>query len=76
MDDIITRDDKLRLTLTKLEQNFKKANIRSSLVHYSPISNGDDQNNVKVRLPKLTINWPSSWGQYDSAQYDSPKTKY
>ena len=24
MDDIITRDDKLQLTLTKLEQNFKK----------------------------------------------------
>ena len=29
LDDIITRDDKLRLTLTKLERNLKKINIGS-----------------------------------------------
>ena len=67
MDSIITRDDKLRLILTKLEQNFKKVNIGSSSVHSSSISNGHEQNDVKVRFPKLTIkkfngvagNWPS-----------------
>ena len=75
MDDIITRDDKLRLTLTKLERNLKKVNIGSSSVHSSSISNGHNQNDVKVRLPKLTVkkfngdvaNWPSFWDQYDSA---------
>ena len=75
MDSIITRDDKLRLILTKLEQNFKKVNIGSSSVHSSSISNGHEQNDVKVRFPKLTIkkfngvtgNWPSFWDQYDSA---------
>ena len=55
LDDIIIRDDKLRLTLTKLERNFKKVNIGSSSVHSSSISNRDDQSDVKVRLPKLTI---------------------
>ena len=50
LDDIIARDDKLRLTLWKLERNFKKINIGSS-----SISNWHNQNNVKVRLPKLTI---------------------
>ena len=54
LDDIITRDDKLRLTLTKLERNLKKVNIGSSSVHSSPISNRDNQNDIKVRLPKLT----------------------
>ena len=38
---IITRDNKLRLTLTKLERNFKKCNIGSSSVHSSPVSNGE-----------------------------------
>ena len=81
LDDIITRDDKLRPTLTKLERDIKKVNIGSSSVQSSSISNGHNQNDVKVRLPKLTIkkfnedvaNCPSFWDQYDCY---SPKTKY
>ena len=53
----------------------KKVNIGSSSVHYSPVSNGYNQNDVKVRLPNFTINnlngdvanWPSFWDHYDSA---------
>ena len=83
LDIIITRDDKLRLTLTKLERNLKKADIGSSSVCSSSISNGQSQNDAKVRLPKLTIkrfngddaNWPSCWDQYDSALHQK-QTKY
>ena len=71
----ITRDDKLRPTLTKLERNFKKFGIGSSSVQSLSISNGHNQNDVKVRLPKLNIkkfhedvlNCPSFWDQCDSA---------
>ena len=71
LDDIITRDDKLRLILTKLERNLTKVNIGSSSIHSSSISNGHNQNNVKVCLPKPIIkkfngdvaNWPSFWDQ-------------
>ena len=67
LDNITTRDDKLRLTLTKLEPNLKKVNIRSPSVHSSSVSNRHNQNDVKVSLPKLTIkkfnwdfaDWPS-----------------
>ena len=77
VDDIITRDNKLRLTLTKLEQNFEKNNTGSSSVHSSSFANGHNQNNIKVRLPKRTIkkfkgdvaNWSSFWDQYDSATH-------
>ena len=71
----ITRDDKLRPTLTKVERNFKKFSIGSSSVQSLSISNGHNQNDVKVRLPKLNTkkfnedvaNCPSFWDQYDSA---------
>ena len=74
-DDIISRDDKLQLTLTKLERNLNKVNIGLSSVHSSSVTDGHNQNDVKVRLPKLTLknfngdvaNWPSFWDQYDSA---------
>ena len=57
LDDIISRDDKLRLTLTKLERNLNKVNIGLSSVHSSSVTDADghNQNDVKVRLPKLTI---------------------
>ena len=44
LDEIITRGDKLRLTLKKLERNLKKVNIGSSSVHSLSISNGHNQN--------------------------------
>ena len=50
---------------------------QSLSVHSSSISNGHNQNAVKVCFPKLTIkkfygdvaNWPRFWDQYDSAIY-------
>ena len=53
LDDIIARDDKLRLTLRKLERNLQKVNIGSSSVHSSSISNGNNQTNVKFASQNL-----------------------
>ena len=53
LDDIIAQDDKRRLTLRN--EIYKKVNIGSSSVHSSSISNWHNQNNVKLRFPKLTI---------------------
>ena len=73
LDDIITWEDKQNLS--KLERNLKKLNIGSSSFHSSSISNGHNQNDVKIRFPKLAIKkfngdvtyWTSFWDQYDSA---------
>ena len=73
LDDIIPRDDKVRLTLTKLERNFKKL-IESSLVHSSSISNGHKQNDVKFARQKLSSKSSTEMSQIGLAfgtRYDS-----
>ena len=73
LDDIITRDDKLRLTLTKLERNFTRL-IESSLVHSSSISNGHKQNDVKFacqNLPSKSSTGMSQIGLAFGTRYDS-----
>ena len=64
LDDIVTWEDKENLS--KLERNFKKLNIGSSLFHSSSISNGHNQNDVKICFPKLAIK--SSTGMSHTGQ--------
>ena len=53
LDDVITRDYKFRLTLTKSERNLKKVKIGSSSIHSPSISNWHNQNDVKFACQNL-----------------------
>ena len=79
LDAIITWENKLRLTLLKIDQHLKAVKIVLSSVHSSPISNAHNQNNIKFCWPDLIIkkfnevvtNWSSFWDQYDSVIYQN-----